>query len=210
MASIVVFFGILAVIVIGVISPGPSFLLVSRIGIYRSRREAIATAIGMGAAGAILAILALAGVEAVLIHVAWLYRSLKIAGGFYLLYLGYFLWRGASAAINNDAPEIRSRPMVDDYFCLGLMTELSNPKAVIGYVGDFAALLPPAPEDWMFKAIPLATFCVAAGWYSFVAITVSCRRPRDLYLKCKLWIDRGAASMIAGMGFVLMIHTLLY
>ncbi|MCY1309259.1 hypothetical protein D9M70_593370 [compost metagenome] len=39
-----------------------------------------------------------------------------------------------------------------------------------------------------------------AGWYSTVALCLSSRRPRELYLRSKAGIDRVAAGAIGGLG----------
>lgn len=204
MSSLVVFFGIIAAIAIGAISPGPSFVLVSRIAVSRSRRDAVVAAIGMGLGGVIFAVLALIGLTALLMQVGWLYLTLKIAGGFYLLYLAYRIWRGAGDAIGTEASEMRSGSLIGHDVWFGLATQLSNPKTAVVYASIFAALLPAAPETWLFMAIPPAIFCVETGWYCVVAIVFSSRRPRTLYLRCKLWIDRAAGAVMAGLGLRLL------
>ncbi|HTX23819.1 MAG TPA: LysE family transporter [Steroidobacteraceae bacterium] len=61
-------FGILAALTLGAISPGPSFLFVTRTSIALSRRHGVASAAGMGLGPSIVSSLALLGVRAVLAH----------------------------------------------------------------------------------------------------------------------------------------------
>ena len=49
----------LGVLCLGIISPGPSFVLVARVSVAVSRGDGLATAIGMGVGGAFFALLAL-------------------------------------------------------------------------------------------------------------------------------------------------------
>lgn len=200
MPSIVIFFSIVVAIAVGAVSPGPSFVLVSRIAVSRSRREALAAAVGMGAGGVIFAVLALAGLTALLMQVGWLYLSLKIGGGLYLLYMAIRMWRGAGEAMVTDTSEIRSGSTVLRNAWFGLATQLSNPKTAVVYGSIFAALLPAAPEGWLFMAIPAAIFGVEAGWYCVVAVVFSSSRPRMLYLGSKIWIDRAAGTVMAALG----------
>lgn len=51
MSEIAVILGILGALLIGAMSPGPSFIVVSRIGMTSSRRNGIAAALGMGLGG---------------------------------------------------------------------------------------------------------------------------------------------------------------
>jgi threonine/homoserine/homoserine lactone efflux protein len=57
---------ILAVLAIGVISPGPSFILVARTAVDVSRLAAIASAFGMASGAFVLAVAALLGLNALL------------------------------------------------------------------------------------------------------------------------------------------------
>ena len=61
---------ILGALLIGAISPGPSFVLVARISIARSRRDGLAAALAMGVGGVILGSLALLGLRALLMQAA--------------------------------------------------------------------------------------------------------------------------------------------
>src|SRR5262245_43242239 len=98
---------ILGTLAIGAMSPGPSFVVVVRASAALSRRDGLAAALGMGVGGLTFAALALAGLQAVLMQVPLLYSILKVAGGGYLIYLGYRIWRGAKtplAASNGGQP----------------------------------------------------------------------------------------------------------
>src|SRR6185295_10726604 len=86
-------------ITIGAVSPGPSFVLVVRTAIARSRRDGLAAALGMGIGGVTFAALALLGLNAVLAQASWAAVGLKLLGAAYLLYLAVMLWRGADAPL---------------------------------------------------------------------------------------------------------------
>src|SRR6201996_9773296 len=87
---------ILGALLIGAMSPGPSFLVVARNAIGLSRRDGLATALGMGIGGVFFSGIALLGLYTLLATVEWLYVGLKVAGGVYLVYLASKIWRGAA------------------------------------------------------------------------------------------------------------------
>ena len=89
-------FSIAAAISMGAVSPGPSFVMVLRISIAVSRRAGFAAALGMGIGGMTFGALALFGLQALIAEVGWLYLTLKVAGGLYLIYLASRIWRGAA------------------------------------------------------------------------------------------------------------------
>jgi threonine/homoserine/homoserine lactone efflux protein len=207
MSPFFVFFGIVAAIAIGAMSPGPSFVLVSRIAISRSRKAGFAAALGMGIGGVFFATLALLGLNALLMQVSWLYALLRIAGGLYLIYLGIRIWRGAAEGLATEAPSGPATTSVTRNFLFGLATQLSNPKTAIFYGSIFAALLPSSPDEWLLIALPPVVFAVEAGWYAVVALAFSSSRPRSLYLRSKTWIDRTAGAVMGALGLRLVAET---
>jgi threonine/homoserine/homoserine lactone efflux protein len=203
--SMIVLASILGALLIGAISPGPSFVLVARISSARSRRDGLAAALAMGVGGVILGGLALLGLRTLLMQAGWLYFALKVVGGLYLLYLGVRLWRGASEpiAIAQTGDGVGRRPARS--FAVALATQLSNPKTAVVYASIFAALLPAHPPAWMWAALPPLIFAVEAGWYAVVALVFSSDRPRAAYLRSKRWIDRLAGTVLGVLGVRLIV-----
>ncbi|MGH8782136.1 LysE family translocator [Paraburkholderia sp.] len=195
---------ILAALMLGAMSPGPSFIVVARNAIGVSRRDGLASAVGMGIGGVCFACVALVGLYTLLEAVSWLYAGLKIAGGLYLVYLAVRIWRGATVPLAvNGIGSVGSGNLRRSLW-LGLSTQLSNPKTAIVYGSIFAALLPQHPPMWCYVVLPPAVFTIEAGWYTIVALCFSSRRPRELYLASKAWVDRAAATAIAALGLRLM------
>lgn len=48
-------------------------------------------------------------------------------------------------------------------------------------------------------------FTVEAGWYSVVAVILSSTRPRTVYLRFKVWVDRIAGGVMVGLGLKLVL-----
>ncbi|TDV06769.1 LysE family translocator [Paraburkholderia caballeronis] len=197
--------GILAALLLGAMSPGPSFVMVARNAIGLSRGDGIATALGMGVGGIFFGGIALAGLYTLLASVAWLYVALKVAGGAYLVYLAVRIWRGAAEPIAFDRAGGTGRRSLSRSFWLGLTTQLSNPKTAVVYGSIFVALLPQHPPVWCYVALPPLVFAIEAGWYTVVAWCFSGQRPRDMYLRAKKWIDRAASGVIAALGLRLIL-----
>ncbi len=200
MSSMTVFFSVIAAVFIGAVSPGPSFVLVSRIAVSRSRKAGLAAAFGMGTGSVIFATLALFGLSALLMKVEWLYLALKVAGGLYLIYVGIRIWRNAAHDLPLDAPATPAAGGILRNFGFALGTQLSNPKTAIFYGSIFAALLPSSPAPWLLLTVPPAVFLVEVGWYTVVTLAFSSNRPRAFYVGSKLWIDRVAGAIIGALG----------
>lgn len=193
---------------LGAVSPGPSFVMVARAAIARSRADALYMALGMGLGGVVFAAAALLGLKLLLAAVPWLYMAMKVGGGIYLVYLGVRIWRGASAplamaagaAVGGGSPAPgRSRALLS-----GFATQLSNPKTAVVYASVFAALLPAQVPASLLLALPLMVFAIETGWYAIVAIALSSAGPRAFYLRFKLWLDRAAGGVMALLGIRLL------
>ena len=190
-------------ITLGAMSPGPSFVLVARTSVARSRADGLAMALAMGVGGVLFAVLALAGVQVVLATVPMLYGILKVLGGVYLGYLAWALWRHAAQPIELEKTGASSRRS----FWLGLATQVSNPKTAVVYASVFVSLLPKEMPLWAMLVLPAVIFCIEAGWYSIVALALSAPSPRAAYLRSKTWIDRAAGTVMALLGIRLILST---
>ena len=204
MHELAILISILGVFLLGAISPGPSFVVVSRIAISRSRMDGVMAAIGMGIGGFVFAAVAVAGLTAILLQVEWLNIALRLAGGAYLLWLGINIWRAAPEQL--EVADIASERQSTLWASLlrALFVQLSNPKPAIFYASMFAALLPSPTPSWMYYALPPMLFLIEFGWYTVVAVGFSSRTPRAAYLRSKIWIDRAAGAVVGALGAKLM------
>lgn len=194
--------GVLAALTVGVISPGPSFVMVARMAVATSRAQALAAALGMGVGGVLFGAAALLGLHAVFQAVPWLYLGLKLAGGAYLCYLGVLIFRSAKQALlvssSNDAA-----PSAQRAFWLGLTTQVSNPKTAVVYASVFAAFLP-QNFSVAFGVVLLAmVLCIETGWYALVALVLSAGTPQKIYLAYKALLDRTAGLVMVSLGLKL-------
>jgi len=194
---------ILGALLIGAISPGPSFVFVARTSMAYSRVDGLFAAFGMGIGAVIFSTAVLFGLQAVLDSVPWLYFTLKLVGGLYLVYLAAYIWRGAKEPIVIPDIENRIRRSVTKSFLLGLSTQLSNPKTAIVYGSIFAALLPHNLPPSATLTLPFLVFLVEAGWYCIVALALSSESSRAAYLQSKIHIDRVAGGVIGLLGIKL-------
>jgi threonine/homoserine/homoserine lactone efflux protein len=159
----------------------------------------------MGVGALTFGALALFGLRTLMTEAAWLYWALKIAGGLYLVYLAVMIWRHAAEPIAVGPVDGR-RTSLGRSFGLALATQLSNPKIVAVFGAVFAALLPEKPPQWLDFALPALIFVQETTWYALVALAFSSPRPRALYLRAKVWIDRAAGSVIALLGLRLILE----
>jgi len=200
MGSLAIFFAVSAAILLGAMSPGPSFVVVARTALSSSRGRGVLAALGMGLGGSIFALAALLGLQLVLTAVPSLYRGLQIAGALYLLFIAYTLWKSAPNLFSVTDGEQLQKGSALQAFLLGLATQLSNPKTAIVYASVFSAALPKEPTWLLPTALIPTVFVIEFGWYALVAIGFSTGRARQAYVRGKTFIDRVAAGAMGALG----------
>lgn len=207
MDTILTIASIITVLAIGVVSPGPSFILVARTAVAYSRGAAMASAIGMAIGATILSIAALLGLHALLNQIPAAYLGLKIFGGLYLIYLAFKTWRSAASPLQVDVVTQNGGAGLLHHFWLAAGTMLSNPKAAVQYGVIFAAMLPREPSASLVTVLPIAVFILEASWYLVVALVLSAPRPRGAYLLAKTQIDRTVGVVLSLLGVRLLLSS---
>lgn len=188
-------------LILGVISPGPSFVLVSKTAMSRPRSVGIVLCLGMALGAMIFALLASIGLYLVLETVPWIYTLLKIVGGLYLAFLAYKLWQSGSEPIENHSTASSNKLFRS--FILGLITQLSNPKTAIIIAGVFAAFLPENPPPFSYLLLCSLAFIIDFAWYSLVTVALSTPRAQGFYSRYKKRICRTSAGFIGFVGIKL-------
>jgi threonine/homoserine/homoserine lactone efflux protein len=201
MNDVTTLLGIAAAITVAAVSPGPTLLMVARTAVARTRGDGLAAAFGVGVAGVLFAVAALAGLKALLVSTPAIAIAIKVAGGCYLIYLATRLLLGARTPLELSQPVPQhGRGPFGRAMLLGLTTHLSNPKTVVVYASVFTAFLPGKASLALVVAVPIAIFLVEFGWYALVALTLAAGRPRRIYSRLKASIDRAAGATLIGVG----------
>ncbi|MEO7127484.1 MAG: LysE family translocator [Rhodoferax sp.] len=195
--------GLVAALSAGVVSPGPSFVMVARTAVATSREDGVAAALGMGAGGMLFATAAVLGLNALLLAVPVVYLALKVAGGLYLAYLGLRIWKSAYRPLAISGMAVGTGKNTRKSLMLGLSTQISNPKTAIVYASVFAVFLPAHPSLMFNVILVVIVFVIESSWYALVALALASERPRNAYLRYKAWLDRVAGGVMMALGLEL-------
>ncbi|TQI78239.1 threonine efflux protein [Serratia fonticola] len=200
---LMLFLTVALVHLIALMSPGPDFFFVSQTAVSRSRREAMMGVVGISLGVMVWAGVALLGLNLILQKMAWLHQIIMVGGGLYLCWMGWQLLRSARSqnAQTASAEDVQvALPKPGRSFIRGLLTNLSNPKAVI-YFGSVFSLF--VGEDvgagarWgLFALITGETFI----WFSLVAVVFALPAMRRGYQRMAKWIDGLAGVLFTGFG----------
>ena len=175
---------------IGVMSPGPNFMVVAQRAVARGRTEALAAVLGVVTVSALWAAASLFGIGVVFRLFPWTHLLLKLLGAAYLAWAGIRLWRHAGAPLAAPPPVTATRHRLWRAFRAGLATNLANAKAIAFYTSAFAAAAPSTGGTatlWLSLGLVLI---VALSWYGLVAVALSTGALAGAYRRAKAGIER--------------------
>lgn len=183
------------------VSPGPNFVLIAHTAAAGTRRAAVAVALGVVAAGGLLAAVAVFGLGTVLARVPWLATGLRVVCGGYLAWLGVRLWLRARDPEPADRGDEAAPP--SGHFRQGVVSNLTNPKAAAFFGSVLTATLPPT-EPTAVKAAAVALILLTSTvWHLSVALLFSAPATQRWYAHAKPALNRVVGTVLVVLGVVL-------
>lgn len=191
---------IAVVVLLGAMSPGPDFVAVTSHALT-SRRAGFQVTLGITAAVLIWAALAVFGLGVLLAEIGWLTMTVRLAGAFYLIYLGARILlsiRDKPAPITIDvvktgAPAWRT----------GFLVGITNPKTAAFFGSLFITVLPLNAPLAVRAATLIVIGLVALGWFGFVALIFSTEQVRAVYGRIRRPIDALLGVILVTLGLKL-------
>ena len=176
--------------------PGFNFVLIGQLAAGGDRKAAFAAVVGMTTATLIWAVLAVAGVGAVFSAHPSMRLAAQVAGGLYLLYLAYGLWRAGGASAEAGAAELTAAGA----FRAGFVTSALNPKIALFYGSVFATALPANPPAEMVLAAVALVYANSWLWHGSLAFALSQPAIQRAYMKNTRLLTRLSATLVGAFG----------
>ncbi|TKT80346.1 LysE family translocator [Aquamicrobium sp. LC103] len=194
------------VYVIGTASPGPSNMAIMGVAMSRGRAAALALASGVVTGSLFWATLAGLGISAILASYAQAITLIKIAGGFYLLYLA---WKSAKAAMRSAAPATGptapAAKSLRKLYLGGLLLHLTNPKAILAWIAIMSLGLRSDAPAHTVAAIIAGCAVLGITIFGGYALVFSSAPVARLYGRAKRWIEATLALMFGAAGLRLLL-----
>ena len=122
---------------LGAMSPGPDFAIVTRHALTGSRKAGLLASLGVATAVLVHATYCSLGVAVIIAESAFIFRIIQIAGSCYLAYLGIKLLLASKGTVGSLAPAPGKA------FLSGFLTNLLNPKATLFILSLFTQFVGP-------------------------------------------------------------------
>ncbi len=176
-------FTFLSVFTFAIVSPGPNFILVTNTALGQSRRAGLLTALGVATGSGLFALAGLVGLLVLVHSIPYFALLTRFVGGGYLTWLGFDMLRHCRRKKTPEAAENAPRELSPlTSYRIGLLTNLTNPKAWAFYLSLFALLMNPEFPLWGKVVLNIAMFIISFTWYAIVAVLISSRRFQPVFL----------------------------
>lgn len=177
-------------------SPGPDFVLLTRLSLSRGRTDGFTAAFGVGLGLCAHTVLAVTGAGWLLTEHPAVFAWMRSAGAAYLVWLGIAAIRGALASWRSSDGAMASHPADEravsrpwDSFRQGLLCNLLNPKAVLFFLSVFSQYLD-ASESLAYRlSLGIPIVVSACLWFLFLAWLLDGRAFRRLYARIAPAVD---------------------
>ncbi|EKZ6359378.1 TPA: LysE family transporter [Klebsiella aerogenes] len=195
-----------------IISPGPNFVVITQISVSMSRLYGLFTGIGVASGSIIWALLAATGLGLIFQTVPWLQPALQLIGGLYLCWIGFKTLKSAGNQPKSRDIASLGVESVGRAYRFGLLTNLTNPKALAFYTSVFTTVTAPGLAEWVRVAGVLIIAVLAMSWFTLLATLFSIRWIQERYRAAKKGVDlfTGTVMMIFGGKLLLMLAPFLH
>ena len=183
--------------------PGFNVVLLGQLAASQSRATAVCAVAGMTTATLAWASLAVAGVGAVFSAQPALRQAVQIAGGLYLVYLAFKLWRSSEPS----APVPTGHMSNLAAFRVGFLTSALNPKIALFYGSVFATSLPQSPSWLHIAGSILVVYVNSIIWHTSVAMVLSHKTVQAAYMRNLAVLTKASAGVVSMFGLRLIVGT---
>ncbi|MEX5554145.1 LysE family translocator [Pseudomonas pergaminensis] len=183
--------------------PGPNALLVLTHGALHGSRKTLFTISGGVLGFALVLTLCALGLGALIQASASWFTALKIAGGLYLIWLGFGLWRSAPVTLETAATTHLRRWSL---FRQGLVSALSNPKALLLFTAFIPPFLDPHRSIITQTAIIALTYAVVEFVVEYMVASAA-HRVRPWLARTGRRFNKVCGGFFVMFGVVLPMHS---
>ena len=182
------------------LTPGPNSLLALTHGALHGHRRTLFTVAGGAVGFTALIALSMLGIGALLQTSAHALTVLKLLGGAYQVWLGVQLWRAPAIDLRADGGARGVRALV--LFRQGLLTAVSNPKALLFY-GAFLPQFIDPKRDLMTQFVVMAVVFVVIEIITEVLLAMLAHRVRPWLQRQGRRFNRACGGLFVAMGVAL-------
>ena len=180
------------------LSPGPDVLLIAKSSASTTRANTLKIILGISIGIVVWVVLTLLGFTVLTEQFPWIQQILMFVGGLFLARMGWAMFNGGLASLKKKTeieagvePETKKQ----NYFLLGLFTNLANPKTLIYFSSVFSLALTTNAGEYLKMQlafiIPIQTFIT----FALLMMILSHPKIKAAYQRAGAYIDLLSGSL---------------
>jgi RhtB (resistance to homoserine/threonine) family protein len=195
------FLSISALILLGAISPGPDFAMVTRNSLMYSRQAGIYTALGISTSILIHACYCILGLAIIISKSLLAFTIMKYLGASYLIYIGIkslFAKRDTKMIHVDHASHTIKRSKV---FYQGLLCNLLNPSVIMFFLAFFTMVVKPGYALITEAGYALEIAAIQMLWFSSLVFMLTHPYVKSNLNRIQFYIVKMMGVLLVGFGF---------
>ncbi len=188
------------------LSPGPDVLLIAKSSASTTRTNTLKIILGISVGIVVWVVLTLLGFTVLTQQFPWIQQVLMFVGSLFLAKMGLAMLKGGISALKSNVQaddEVVVEKTKENYFLLGLFTNLANPKTLIYFSSVFSLALSANAGEYLKTQlafiIPIQTFIT----FTSLMMIVSQPKIKDAYQRAGAYIDVLSGSLFLIFAIVL-------
>lgn len=189
---------LVAVCVMGAISPGPSLAVILRVSVSQSALHGVLASLAHGLGIGFWVFITLQGMAVLIEQHQQTFLALTVFGGFYLMWLGIKSLRYAGKGKVDEIEVIKSSywESIRD----GLLIALMNPKIALFFLALFSQLVDSEMTTIVKVQFWTTVVMIDSGWYILVALLLASGPVLPWLRRNMLWVDRVMGCLLILIG----------
>jgi len=200
MENIVLIGTVVLVHFLGLIMPGPDFIMAVKNSLSYSRKTGILTAVGFGLGISVHIFYSLAGLAIIISQSILVFNIIKFLGAGYLIYIGLksILVKSSEIKINQEKKkeEISSFSAIK----IGFLTNVLNPKVTLFFLGLFTLIISPDTSPYVLGVVSITMILNTFLWFSLVAIFFTHKKVRSVFEKFQSFFNKLFGGILIALG----------
>jgi len=186
--TLTLWFSLLAICLLGAMSPGPSLVMVTKHSLAGGKANGLAAAWAHAFGIGVYAFISMVGLAVIFHQLPWLYKIISYAGAAYLIYLGVNAIRSKGGiAAKLEAGQTMS---VWQSAKEGLLISLLSPKIALFFAALFSPFVASVHSVDGKMLMVMTPFIVDGLWYTLITLMLSNQRLLNGLRKKAVLIDR--------------------
>lgn len=192
---------------LGVMSPGPDFAMITRNSLVYSRRIGILSACGLGGGIMVHVTYCLLGIGVIISRSILLFNVIKYIGSAYLIYIGFKALRSRKSQASELLVDTKPEPSKFGAVRNGFFTNVLNPKATLFFLALFTQVISPETPVIIQLGYGIEMVLATTAWFCLVAMVFSHHRVRKQFERFGHWLDRCFGAILIALGIRVALST---